>query len=71
MDKQTKETVTAKTFWVWTEKAQRENPRRSKAGDPIWPQYNEKAPSFMLKEGLIIDSTKFVKEGQVTIFDLI
>jgi hypothetical protein len=62
--------VEAETFWVWTDKAEKDNPQRSKAGDPIWPHYIEKAPTFMLKDGLIIDSSEFAKEGQVTIFDL-
>jgi len=65
------ETVTAKTFWVWTVEAEKGNPQRSKAGDPIWPHYQQDAPTFMLKERLIIDSSEFIKEGQVTIFDLI
>ncbi|MGF7046378.1 hypothetical protein J2T13_000854 [Paenibacillus sp. DS2015] len=65
------DTVTASTFWVWTDKAEKDNPQRSKAGDPIWPHYKEKAPAFMLKDGLIIDSSKYAKEGQLSIFDLI
>lgn len=60
----------AKTFWVWTDKAEKDNPQRSKAGDPIWPHYFHEAPQQWLEDRLIMDSSEFVKEGQVTIFDL-
>lgn len=63
------EKVKAKTFWVWTHKAEEENPKRSKAGSPIWYQHQINAPKYMLDDGLICDSTDFVKEGQTDIFD--
>lgn len=65
------DTVTAQSVWVWTDKAQEENPQRSRAGDPIWHHYKHVAPAQWLKDGLICDSSDFVKEGQTTIFDFI
>ncbi|GAB6931611.1 hypothetical protein JCM10914A_55940 [Paenibacillus sp. JCM 10914] len=67
----THNTVTAQSYWVWTDKAQEENPQRSRAGDPIWPHYKHEAPADWLERGLICDSKEFVKEGQTTIFDFI
>lgn len=63
--------VRAQSYWVWTDKAQGENPQRSRAGDPIWPHYLYEAPEDWIKRGLICDSTEFVKEGQTDIFDFI
>lgn len=65
------EYVTAKSFFVWTEKAEKENPQRSRAGVQIWDHYKHNAPAFMLHDGLIIDSSEFVKSGQADIFDYI
>ena len=67
----TPNTVTAKSFWVWTQKAQDAEPKRHKAGEPIWYHQQKNAPKFMLDEGLIIDSSEFVKEGQTDLFDYI
>lgn len=67
----TPNTVTAQTYWVWSKKAEEQNPQRSKAGNPIWPHYQKEAPADWLDKGLIIDSTEYVKEGQTDIFDFI
>lgn len=63
--------VKAQTYWVWTNKAQEENPQRSRTGDPIWPHYLYEAPEDWLERGLICDSTakEVMKEGQVDMFD--
>ncbi|WP_433943479.1 hypothetical protein [Paenibacillus sp. SN-8-1] len=62
---------TAKTYWVWTAKAEKENPQRSKEGDPIWPHYQHKAPAEWLERGLIIDSTEFERSGQADLFEFL
>ncbi|AYB47144.1 hypothetical protein [Paenibacillus lautus] len=67
----TPDTVTAKSFWVWTKKAQEQNPQFNRAGDPIWPHYKHEAPARWLEDGLICDSTEVVKEGQTDLFDYI
>lgn len=61
--------VKAKTHWTWTEKAEAENPQRSKAGDTIWPHYMYEAPADWLDKGLIIDSSEFQHSGQADIFE--
>lgn len=63
------ETVKAKSYWVWTDKAEELNPNHSKAGDPIWYQHKYKAPVKWLEDGLIIDNTEYIREGQASIFD--
>ena len=63
--------VKAQSFWVWSEKAEKENPQRSKAGVPIWPHYMYEAPGKWLEDGIIIDSSEFQHSGQVDLFDLI
>lgn len=63
------ERVTANTFFCWTDKAEKENPQRSKAGDPIWPHYKHSAPAKWLEDGLIIDASEFKREGQVDLFE--
>lgn len=63
-------TAKAQTFWVWSEKAEKENPQRSKAGVPIWPHYMYEAPAKWLQDGIIIDSSEFERSGQVE-FDII
>lgn len=65
----TPNTVTAQSHWVWTAKAEQENPQRSKAGDPIWPHYLHNAPAQWLKDGLICDASEFVKDGQADLFE--
>ncbi|MBP1907098.1 rhamnogalacturonyl hydrolase YesR [Paenibacillus turicensis] len=65
------ETVKAKSYWVWTEKAEQLNPNHSRAGEAIWYHHKTEAPKAWLDEGLIIDSSKFVKEGQTDIFDFL
>ncbi|WMT42833.1 hypothetical protein RE628_11400 [Paenibacillus sp. D2_2] len=57
------------TRWVWTQKAQEIEPKRHKAGEMVWPQYAKKAPKQWLEDGLIVDKTEYVKEGQTEIFD--
>lgn len=63
--------VTAQTHWVWTDKAQKLEPKRHKAGEMVWPHDAKEAPKRWLDDGLICDSTKYVKVGQATIFDYI
>ncbi|WP_411552211.1 hypothetical protein [Paenibacillus lautus] len=67
----TPNTVTAQTYWVWTELAQEKNPKHARAGDPIWPHYKYEAPIDWLEKGLICDSSKIVKEGQADLFEYI
>lgn len=64
-----KEKVTAKTTWVWTDKAEQLNPNHSRSGDPIWHHFQKDAPKDWLDQGLIIDASDVVKEGQMSIFD--
>ncbi|WP_076152766.1 hypothetical protein [Paenibacillus glucanolyticus] len=71
MTPNTDNTVKAQSYWVWTKKAQEQNPQFNRAGEPIWHHYKHEAPEDWLERGLICDSTKFVKEGQTTIFDFI
>lgn len=61
--------VTARTQWAWTEKAESENPTRSRAGEPIWPQYQKNAPKDWLDRGLIQDASEVVIEGQASLDD--
>lgn len=63
--------VQAQSHWVWTEKAEKENPQRSKAGQMIWPHYSKEAPKEWLDKGLIVDKTDYAEEGQVELFDLL
>ncbi|OAB48480.1 hypothetical protein [Paenibacillus antarcticus] len=64
------ETVKAKTFWVWTDKAEAKNPARSRSGEPIWEDKRYEAPQWMIDQGLIQDAGDVDKEGQMSIFDL-
>ncbi|MNW49056.1 hypothetical protein D3C74_264590 [compost metagenome] len=64
-------TVKATTHWVWTAKAEKANPKRAKAGGIVWEHCTKEAPEKWLKEGLIIDSSEYVAEGQTDIFDFI
>lgn len=63
--------VQAQSYWVWTEKAEKENPQRSKAGQMIWPHYAKEAPKEWLDKGLIVDKSDYAEEGQVELFDLL
>ncbi|APB77404.1 hypothetical protein PPYC2_21720 [Paenibacillus polymyxa] len=63
--------VTAKTYWVWTQKAEVKNPARTKAGDQIWMEHLYEAPQWMIDEGLIQDAEDAPQEGQTNIFDFI
>lgn len=63
------ETVTANGYWVWTKNAEKKNPDWSKAGEEIWYHYRKRAPKEWLDDGLIIDSTEYIREGQASIFD--
>lgn len=65
------ETVKATTHWVWTEKAEKLNPARSRAGEKIWSGREYDAPKYMLDDGLIIDSSEFIKEGQTDLFEFL
>jgi hypothetical protein len=47
--------VTAKTYWVWTEKAQAKKPCR-KAGEPIWEYYRQGAPVSWVEKGYVKDA---------------
>ncbi|WP_110931060.1 hypothetical protein [Paenibacillus bouchesdurhonensis] len=63
--------ISAKSYWVWTEKAEKENPQRSRAGEMIWPHYAKEAPKEWLEQGLIVDKSEYAAEGQVELFDLL
>lgn len=65
------ETVKAQSYWVWTDKAQELNPNHSRAGEVIWYQHKTEAPRKWLEDGLIVDSTEFIKEGQTDLFDFL
>lgn len=65
------ETVKAKTHWVWTIEAEKRNPNHSKAGEPIWYHHKIEAPKEWFDDGLIIDSTEFIKEGQTDLFEFL
>lgn len=65
------ETVKAQSYWVWTKEAERRNPARTRAGERIWGQRDINAPKWMLDDGLIVDSTEFIKEGQIDLLDLL
>jgi len=65
------ETVTAKTFWVWTDKAATKNPAYSRSGEPIWEDNRYEAPKQWLTDGLIQDAEDVDKEGQMSIFDIL
>ncbi|MNO29193.1 hypothetical protein D3C76_191010 [compost metagenome] len=61
----------AKSFWVWTEKAEQADPKRHRAGQRVWEHYTKEAPQQWLDDGLIIDNSEYVSEGQMEIFDLL
>ncbi|PPQ49102.1 hypothetical protein C5G87_06925 [Paenibacillus peoriae] len=63
--------VKAKSYWVWTQKAEAKNPARTKAGDQIWMERLYEAPQWMIDEGLIQDAEDAPQEGQTNIFDFI
>lgn len=61
----------AQMFWVWSEKAEKADPKRHRAGERIWEHYALEAPKQWLDDGLIVDSSEYVAEGQTDIFDFI
>ncbi|GAB6990873.1 hypothetical protein [Paenibacillus pini] len=63
--------VKAKTYWVWTDKAEAKNPARTRSGEQVWIQHLYEAPQWLLDEGLIQDAEEVDKEGQMSIFDYI
>ncbi|WP_179014363.1 hypothetical protein [Paenibacillus sp. 79R4] len=63
------ELVTAQSHWVWSQKAQEIEPKRHRVGEMIWPQWSKEAPKKWLEDGLIVDKSEYVKEGQTEIFD--
>ncbi|WP_051289630.1 hypothetical protein [Paenibacillus massiliensis] len=63
------ETVKAKTHWVWTAKAERENPQRSVEGREVWSHYLQNAPKRWLDDGLIQDASEYEGKGQADLFD--
>ncbi|MFD1176883.1 hypothetical protein ACFQ3W_11305 [Paenibacillus puldeungensis] len=63
--------VKAKSFWVWTDKAQVADPKRHVAGQEVWPHYAKEAPKRWLDEELIVDKSDYQEEGQADIFDYI
>jgi len=67
----TPDTVTAQRHWVWTPKAEEANPKRSRAGEMVWQEYSKEAPKKWLEDGLIVDKSEYVKEGQMEIYDLL
>ncbi|MGM1048385.1 MAG: hypothetical protein ACQEXX_19910 [Bacillota bacterium] len=62
-------TVTASTFWVWTQKSQDLEPKRHRAGERVWKHNQINAPAKWLEDELICDESEFVKEGQADIFE--
>ncbi|MNB81435.1 hypothetical protein D3C75_282170 [compost metagenome] len=62
---------TAQTYWVWTDKAETTDPKRHRAGEMVWSHYAKEAPQKWLDDGLIVDSSEYVREGQMEIFDLL
>ncbi|PAD73687.1 hypothetical protein CHH67_19830 [Paenibacillus campinasensis] len=63
--------IKAHSYWVWTAKAERQNPKYSKAGEPVWPHYRIEAPAEWLEQELICDSSDFPREGQADLFEYI
>ena len=63
--------VKAKTFWVWTDKAEAKNPAYNRSGEPIWDDKRYEAPEQWLTDGLIQDAEDVDKEGQMSIFDIL
>lgn len=62
-------TVTAKTEWVWTDKAEQQEPKRHRAGEAVWPHYVKDAPREWLEGGLIVDRSEYEPEGQTDLFE--
>ncbi|WP_308640369.1 hypothetical protein [Paenibacillus nuruki] len=60
--------VTAKEFWIWTEKAEyQDQTRRARAGEQVRLDILYTAPKFMVDQGLIVDAANTevkVIEGQ-------
>lgn len=67
----TPEQAKAKSFWVWTDKAEKADPKRHRAGERVWEHYAQEAPQKWLDEGLIVDRSEYTAEGQADIFDFI
>lgn len=63
--------VTATTHWVWTDKAHEADPKRHRAGETVWGHYAKEAPEEWLTDGLIIDSSEYIADGQADLFDYI
>lgn len=61
----------AKSYWVWTQKAEKENPQRSRAGEMVWPHYAKEAPQKWIDEGLIVDRSEYSTEGQIDLMDIL
>lgn len=55
----------AKTYWVWTAKAEVSDPNRT-AGAPLPDIYKHDAPEYWLERGVIIDSSEYV--GQMDLY---
>lgn len=63
--------VKAQSYWVWTDKAEKADPKRHKAGVRIWEHFAIEAPKQWLDDGLIVDRSEYVAEGQADLFDLL
>ncbi|RRJ62419.1 hypothetical protein EHV15_05235 [Paenibacillus oralis] len=61
--------VTASSYWVWTEKAEKADPKRHRAGERVWEHYALEAPQKWLDEGLIVDRSEYTAEGQADLFE--
>lgn len=57
--------VDAKTYWVWTDKAEAADPNRV-AGSPLPPVYKGQAPIELIERGYIIDNSEYT--GQVDLY---
>lgn len=63
--------VLAKSYWVWTQKAESADPKRHRAGEMVWPHYAKEAPQKWVDEGLIVDRAEYAEEGQLDLIDLL
>lgn len=61
--------VKAQTYWCWTEKAEKADPKRHRAGERVWEHYAQEAPQKWLDDGLIVDKSEYTAEGQADLFE--
>lgn len=61
--------VKAQSYWVWTEKAEKTEPKRHRAGERVWDHFAHEAPKQWLDDGLIVDRSEYTAEGQADLFE--